>query len=168
MHELAALHQDLFRGGGWSRGEAMQSAATVIGRLRDGRGELYKMKTAKFVREYVQATPQEMATFGHLLTPVGDTHNFLRSTWQHGVMGFEPMRGLTVERHIKETKRRQSEAGRYSAQNRSTTHAVEVREQARQLRSQGMSTTRIAEHLTTTLQRKISQSTVSRWLQGKL
>ena len=156
-HELAALHHQYFTHKGWSRGEAMQAAGSVLNRLREGRDKLYKMRSLTFA-ELLEATPDELREFGHILSGSGSTHNLRRGEWQQGVMGFEKMQGLSANAFIAETRRRQAEAGRYAAETRKTNHSQELREKARQLATDGLSTRQVAEQL------GVNQSTVVRWL----
>ncbi len=155
--ELAALHHQHFTHKGWTRGEAMQAAGSVVQRLGEGKDKLYKMRSAKFA-ELLAVTPDEMREFGHLLSSSGSTHNLKRAAWQDGIMGFERMQGLSAEAFIAETRRRQAEAGRYAATARTTTHAPAMREQARQLAAEGLSLRQIGQVL------GVGHMTVSRWL----
>lgn len=155
--ELAALHQQHFSYDGWTRAEALQSSASVIKRLQEGRDKLYKMRSETFA-QLLETTDREMREFGHLLNSSGDTHNLRRSEWDKGVMGFEKMRGLSADAFIAETRRRQAEAGRYAAAGRRTTHAPELRERARVMAAQpGMTVREIADAL------GVSVATAHRW-----
>ena len=154
--ELAALHQQHFSHDGWTRDEAMQSAASVIKRMADGKDKLYKMRSNTFA-ELLETTPEELRELGHLLSASGDTHNLRRSEWDKGVMGFEKMQGLSADAFIAETRRRQAEAGRYAAANRRTTHNPELREKARQMAAAGQSEREIAAAL------GVSNATAHRW-----
>ncbi len=158
--ELAALHHQHFNHGGWTRGEAMQAAGSVLKRMGEGgKAQLYKMRSVKFA-ELLAATPAELHSFGHLLSGSSSPHNLKRSEWQQGVMGFEKMQGLSAEAFIAETRRRQAEAGRYAATARTTTHAPELREKARQMATEGLKQALIAQQL------GVSDRTIRTWLKS--
>lgn len=152
-HELAALHYDHFRFDGWTRGEAMSCAGTVMRKLKTG--EPYKMKTTSFL-EKLEVTTSELNAFGALLG--SSRHNMHRADWATGTMGFEPMRGLQVNDYIAETKRRQAQAGARSAGIRKTTHSVELQEKARLQSASGFSVRQIAEVL------GVGKSSINRWI----
>ena len=154
--ELAALHQQHFTHNGWTRAEALQSSASVIKRLQEGKDKLYKMRSETFA-QLLETTDQEMREFGHLLSASSDTHNLRRSEWDKGVMGFEKMRGLSADAFIAETRRRQAEAGRYAAEKRKTNHPPELREKARMMAAAGLKEREIAEAL------GVSNATAHRW-----
>ena len=156
IQELAALHHQHFNHGNWTRGEAMQAAGSVLKRMGEGKDKLYKMRSVKFA-ELLEATPLELREFGHLLSGSGSAHNLKRSEWNQGAMGFEKMQGLSSEAFIAETRRRQAEAGRYAAAKRQTTHAPELREQARQMAAEGKKEREIAAAL------GVSNATAHRW-----
>jgi hypothetical protein len=143
VHELAALHQSLFHHKGWKRTEAMQSAGSVIKRMKSG--ELYKLKNQTFFN-LLGVTPDEKKAFGAMLLG-GSGHNLKRADWSEGVMGFEPMSGLSSKAYIAETRRRQALAGARSAATRKTTYGEEVRAQARSMREAGASVRKIAAAL---------------------
>lgn len=151
--ELASLHHSLFKADGWTQGEAMSTAASVARRLKTG--ALYKMKTATFL-DTLEVTKLELETFGEMLGT--SRHNANRSTWNAGVMGFEPMRGLQSEEFIAETRRRQALAGARSARGRQTNHGADLREKAILLKNNGLTQSKIAAEI------GASQQTVSRWL----
>lgn len=111
IHELAALHQAYFSHKGWTRGEAMQAAATVLRRVKEPQGwntGLYKIPNQLFF-DKLDITKEEVREFGS--SPEGGRKQN-RAGWKVGVMGFEPMRGLEFDAYLAETRRRQTEAGR--------------------------------------------------------
>lgn len=163
--ELAALHHQHFNHAGWTRGEAMGAAGSVLKRMQEGKDKLYKMRSVKFA-ELLSATPAEMRQFGHLLSASGSTHNLKRSEWQQGVMGFEKIKGLSSDAFIAETRRRQAEAGRYAAEARKTNHSQELREKARLLAAEGFTQAEIARQLSEQAGKQVSQQSVSRWLKA--
>lgn len=153
QHELAAVYRDHFASVGFTYGEAMQAAGSVMRRMREG--TLYQMRTAIFLQQ-LEVAPGELSRHGHLLGS-STAHNRNRHKWHEGIMGFEPMRNLPFDQWLAETRRRQAEAGRYSARVRALS-SEESRASARLMAAQGMSTRQIAQEL------GIDQSTVVRWL----
>jgi hypothetical protein len=152
-HELAALHHAHFKADGWTRGEAMASAGTVLRKLKTG--EPYKMKTTSFL-EKLEVTTSELNAHGALLG--SSRHNMHRADWALGTMGFEPMRGLQVDDYIAETKRRQAQAGARSAEIRKTTHSQDLHTKAKLMSASGISNKTIAKELGT------YPSTIANWL----
>lgn len=152
-HELAALHHAYFRSDGWTRGEAMASAGTVLRKLKTG--EPYRMKTTSFL-EKLEITTSELNAHGSLLG--SSRHNMHRADWNVGTMGFEPMRGLSSDEFIAETKRRQGAAGARSAEIRKSTHSDELHAKAKLMAGGGLSTRQIA------LEIGVGHMTVARWL----
>lgn len=153
VHELAALHHGFFRADGWTRGEAMASAGTVLRKLKTG--EPYKMKTTSFL-EKLEITTSELNAHGALLG--SSRHNMHRADWNVGTMGFEPMRGLTSDEFIAETKRRQAQAGTRSAEIRKTTHSTDLHAKAKLMANSGLSNKAIAKEI------GIHPSTIANWL----
>lgn len=153
IHELAALHHGYFQTAGWTRSEAIRSAGSVLGRM--GKDDLYRMRTKTFL-EKMNVTPSELSEYGKLLG--GSNHNKMRDEWNLGVMGFEPMKGLSSEAFITETKRRQALSGARSAEVRNTTHNLELRTKAILMRSNGLSYRAIARAL------EVDDKTVSSWV----
>lgn len=157
--DLLALWQDLFQGGcdSWTRDEALNSASSVVRRLQEpmvsGKGN-YRFKTSTWL-ERLAATQQEIKQFGHLL---GGGGLKARGQCNAGAMSFEPMRGLSFDAYLAETRRRQALAGIRSAKVRKTNHGQEKREKAREMALSGLSQAAIAAGL------GISQQTVSRWI----
>lgn len=155
--ELASLHQSFFKSDGWTQGEAMQTAAQVVRRIK--KGELYKMKTATFL-EKMEVSSSELETFGGLLGSSRHNKNAKKDEWDIGVMGFEKMKGLELDAFVEETRRRQALAGVRSAEVRSTTKPLDLKEKAILMRSSGCTTRQIAAEI------GISQKTASRWTQS--
>ena len=154
--ELAALHHTFFKFDGWTQAEAMRTAASVKERLK--KGELYKMRTSTFL-EKLDVTESEKKAFSNLLGI--SKHNQNRSEWQEGVMGFDKMQGLELEDYIRETRRRQAEAGKRTVEVRSA-HGMalpsDLKEKARLMRNSGCSIRAIAKEL------GAGKSTISDWL----
>ena len=89
----------------------MQAAASVLRRLKEPYGwntGLYRMTHNDFC-EKLEITTEESRSFG---ASDASGRNQNRKTWQVGIMGFEPMRGLEFKDYLAETRRRQTEAGR--------------------------------------------------------
>lgn len=134
--------------------EALSAAAAVLARAKQTQGfgtGLYRMTEGRFRAELAMTADEA----GQLQQLAGK--NRQRPAWDEGVMGFEPMRGLSYDEYRAETARRQAEAGRRSAEVRSTTHVPDKREQARQEAAKGLTTRAIAAML------DVSQTSVSRW-----
>lgn len=154
--ELTSLHESYFQAGDWTRTEAMQTASTVVQRLKSK--SLYKMQTSTFMNR-LGVTASEKAAFGSLLGT--SEHNLRRAEWDEGVMGFEKMSGLDVEAFKRETRRRQALAGSRSAELRSTTIGQDVRAKAVLMRNSGCTQVQIAAEL------GVRQGTVSKWLNSQ-
>lgn len=158
-HDLALLHQDLFRSSGWTMDEALNSASSVLDRLHQSVGPgtgNYRFKTSSW-RKVLGVTDAEFREHGHLLGSGGGAASSQRNA---GAMSMPPMEGLSYEAYKAETRRRQALGGAYAAAKRSTTHLPEVRQRAIQMAATSMTTRQIAGEL------GINQSTVSRWLDG--
>lgn len=153
--DLAALHHQHFASTGWTRAEAMRSAASVMRKL--AAGGPYKAKSSTFAQQ-LDATHDELARFGHLLSSTDSKHNENRAVWNLGAMQFEKMEGLSFDEYVAEIRRRQALAGPQSAQTRKTTHPPEMHEKARQLSASGVSKTAIAIEL------KVNRNTIIGWL----
>lgn len=111
-HELAALHQSYFHHTGWTRGEAMQAAGSVMRRLREPQGKgtgLYRMTHQTFL-DSLEITVEESRGFGGSAASGGGRKQ--SETLNVGVMGFEKMRNLPFDTYLAETRRRQGEAGK--------------------------------------------------------
>jgi hypothetical protein len=135
--------------------EALSAAAAVLARAKQQPGfgtGLYRMTEGRFRAELAMSADEA----DQLQQMAGK--NRQRLDWHEGVMGFEPMRGLSYDEYRAETARRQAEAGRRSAETRSTTYTPDKREQALKASLEGLSTHAIASTLA------VNQSTVSRWL----
>lgn len=157
--ELAALHHAFFNYDGWKQAEAMQTAASVKQRLQKaGTGGLYKMRTSTFL-ESLDVTDAEKKAFSNLLGI--SKHNQNRHNWQEGVMGFQKMQGLELEDYIRETRRRQAEAGKRSAEIRSTTKSMDLRQKVILMANSGCTQKQIANET------GVSQQSISRWLAKK-
>lgn len=158
--EILALHQDLFSGDGWTQDDAMASASTVAKRLSEpvtwSTGK-YKFKTSTWL-ERLEATPAEIQEFGRLLGSGGGLGKRHKDHWRIGSMGFDKLKNLPSDQYIAETKDRQAQAARRSAQVRSTTHAPEKRKAALEMASRGIRQVEIAKTL------GVSQQTISRWI----
>ena len=167
VHELAALHQDHFGGTGWTRAEAMQAAGTVMRRHKEQRAAdalgvdpgwdrgLYKFSNAKFC-EKLLVTPDERAEFGHLL----GGKEAPRAPVATGALGFEKMKNLAFPDYLTETRRRQAEAGRRSAEVRKVGPDMDKVEKARQMAGCGLSNRAIAFEL------GVSHPTIAQWLKS--
>ena len=152
-HELAALHHAYFKSDGWTRGEAMASAGTVLRKLKTG--EPYRMKTTSFL-EKLEVTGAELNAHGRLLG--SSRHNVHRADWNVGIMGFEPMQGLSSVEFILETKRRQGAAGVRSAEIRRTSYGADLRVTAKLMADSGLSNKAIAREL------EVHPKTVAAWI----
>ena len=147
IHELAALHQAYFQTAGWTRGEAMQASASVLRRLHEpyayNKG-LYKMYHKKFL-EALEITQDEARAFGASFAS-GRKQN---KSWNVGVMGFEPMKGLPFDAYVAETRERQAKAGRvFGSMNLPMNRASEdKRVSARLMRANGVTFRAIADEL---------------------
>ena len=157
LRSLAALHQDLYLGKGWTWAEALASAGNVIGKMRAGEG--YKFTSGKWL-EKMGISPAEAGRLqpDQLVSVSG--HNANRAGWAVGAMNFERLKGLEYGRWEKEVRGRQAQAGVRSAATRRTTHGIEQHHKAIQLSASGHSTRQVAAVL------GIDQSTVSRWLRA--
>jgi hypothetical protein len=113
-HELAALHQSYFHHTGWTRGEAMQAAGSVLSRLKEPQGMgtgLYRMTQQTFLNS-LEITAEEARAFDGCADSGRRQNGGHSDTWNLGVMGFEKMRDLPFEAYLAETRLRQSKAGR--------------------------------------------------------
>jgi hypothetical protein len=153
--ELSSLHGQFFRHDGWTHAQAMHAASSVKNKM--AKGDLYKMKTATFL-EFMEVTQAEKEAFGHLLGT--SRHNANATKWNKGSMKFEPIQGLSFKAFIKETRRRQAEAGKViGSQNLPTVpKGQDVRAKAILMHNSGCKQVQIAKEL------GINQATVSRWL----
>lgn len=158
LHELAALHHSHFKTSGWTRGEAVKSAGSVISRLKQG--QLYRMTNETFMKALDVTASERKAFGGMLLGSVG--HNANRDRWNIGTMGFLKMKGLSSDDFIAETRRRQALAGARSAEVRSTTRDASVREKAILMRSSGIGMRKIAAEL------HVAIGTVHKWCSAAL
>jgi hypothetical protein len=135
----------------YSYRDAQRSASSVIRRLNEGREALYRMRTT---------------TLAEKLGLNADEYKVLRAATQAhpaynpGVMGFEPISGLTFEEWKAEVRRRQAEGGRYSASIRASRHPEDKRTKAREMAARGMSQRQIAAEL------GVPRPTVQTWLKG--
>lgn len=159
--DLALLHQDLFRAGGWTWQEALGAASSVVARLKQPVGQgtgNYKFTTKRWL-EVLGVTDAELKEHGHLLG-IGAGGGKAPHARNAGVMGMEPMKGLSYEAWLSTTRERQAKGGAYAAKHRKSTRPEQVRQMARELAAQGQSTRQIGVVL------GVNQSTVSRWLDG--
>lgn len=136
--------------------EVTQAAAAVLKRIKQpqGRGSgLYRMAETTF-RAKLGITADELESLD-----IARRKEAPEARWNVGAMGFEPMRGLSYEDYQAETRRRQQEAA-HRTNEMVRAARLDHQEKARQLRAEGLSTTKIANRL------GVNQSTVSRWLRG--
>lgn len=157
QRSLAALHQDLYQSKGWTWGEALAAASSVIGKLRAGAG--YKFKTTT----WLEAMGISSAEASRLRPEgsAGNGHNAKRAEWTHGTMGFERLSGLEFNDWKVIVRDRQAQAGRRSAEVRVTTVGPEKHRKAQELAAGGLSQRKVAALL------GVNQSTVARWLRDE-
>lgn len=129
--------------------ESQKSASSVIRRLKEGGvSALYRMRTSTLA-EKLGLNSQEY----EVLKSVTNGHH---PAYNPGIMGFEPISGLTFDEWLAEVRRRQAEGGRYSASIR-VAKQQEARRRALELRAKGLSIRAIAHEL------GVSHMTVWTW-----
>lgn len=177
LAELKALHKSHFST--LPAKEVESSIKYIIRRRNEGvwagpesKKGLRAFKTETFLdSEHLNVSPEERRLFGHLLASDLGTKNEKREEWDHGVMKFPKMTGLSFNDYIKETRRRQTLAGARTAALAAVAGgrasgvvrlaaSAEKRVKAMEMVAQGMTMREIAAEL------DVGKSTVSDWLKS--